>query len=467
MIGLYSEQQIITSNDDSSLLDPALESSNYFATGADRLKVDLSLASLVLDSEGNVETADDFIPLLKFNKGIIEYVKVTDLRSAFDDKLAERTYDESGNYVVDNFTILPEETAEDSETMLLKASSGKAYVGGYQVKTLGPTEIRIPKNTKTETKEFYNVNTTQGNYIKISAVEGILPRPQALVQSETFLELHSELDGNGVPSGNLPTDESTRVGIIAFKGIEYDSFYIDNLVYKLFNHYIALKPDAPLSWAAWADAYNIPEDEGRYLSSILYEGQAALGTVKQGATNITIYGLYREPDASGLAFWYRRYRENGKNVDNILQAFYDAATGLDKTRLTQSSKAYLSVSNGSPFYDGITNTSKITHIVGVPNEYTDHAASGSYSSPFFRANVHVTGRDTQNQIIIFDKKPSDRLIFPLGKSFIKSLSKLQTSYTKVFRGISFVSGSYTTTLSLPESFPLGDGTVPPSTSRAN
>lgn len=467
MIGLYSEQQIITSNDDTSLLDPALESSNYFATGADRLKVDLSLASLELDSEGNVETTDDFIPLLKFNKGVIEYVKITDLRSSFDDKLAERTYDESGNYVVDDFTILPEESALDSETLLLKASAGKAYVGGYQVKTLGPTEIRIPKNTKTETKEFYNVNTTQGNYIKIAAVEGILPRPQSLVQSETFLELHSVLNDSGVPSGEEPSDDTTRVGILAFKGLEYDSFYTDNLVYKLFSHYIALKPDAPLSWEAWAEAYNIPEDEGRYVSSVLYEGEEAIGTVKEGATNITIYGLYREPDASGLAFWYRRYRENGKNIDNILQAFYNAATGLDKTRLTQSSKSFLSVSNGSPFYDGLTNTSKITHIVGVPNEYTDHEATGSYATPFFRANVHSTGRDTQNQFIIFDKKPSDRLIFPIGKSFVKSVSKIQTSYTKVFRGVSFVSGTYTLTLSLPESFPLGDGTVPASTARAN
>lgn len=467
MIGLYSEQQIITSNDDNTLLDPALESSNYFATGADRLKIDLSLASLTLDSEGNVETSDDFIPLLKFNKGVIEYVKVTDLRSAFDDKLAERTYDESGNYVVDNFVILPEESAEDSETMLFKASAGKAYVGGYQVKTLGPTEIRIPKNTKTETKEFYNVNTTQGNYIKIASIEGILPRPQNLIQSETFLELHSVLNESGVPSGADPTDSSTRVGILAFKGLEYDSFYTDNLVYKLFNHYIALKPDAPLSWAAWAETYNIPEDEGRYVSSVLYEGSAALGTVKQGATNITIYGLYREPDASGLAFWYRRYRDAGKNIDNILQAFYDATSGNDRTRITQSSKTFLSVSNGSPFYDGITNTTKVTHVIGVPNEYTDHGASGSYSSPFFKANVHSTGRDSQNQIIIFDKKPSDRLIFPMGKNFIKSVSKLQTSYTKVFRGVSFVSGTYTLTLSQPESFPLGDGTVPPSTSRAN
>jgi hypothetical protein len=467
MIGLYSEQQIITSNDDNSLLDPALESSNYFATGADRLKVDLSLASLPLDSEGNVETTDDFIPLLKFNKGVIEYVKITDLRSSFDDKLAERTYDESGNYVVDNFTILPEESAVDSETLLLKASAGKAYVGGYQVKTIGPTEIRIPKNTKTETKEFYNVNTTQGNYIKIGSVEGILPRPQSLIQSETFLELHSVLDEEGIPSGEEPTDDTTRVGILAFKGIEYDSFYTDNLVYKLFSHYIALKPDAPLSWEAWAEAYNIPEDEGRYVSSVLYEGEEAIGTVKEGATNITIYGLYREPDASGLAFWYRRYRENGKNIDNILQAFYDAATGLDKTRLTQSSKSFLSVINGSPFYDGITNTSKVTHIIGVPNEYTDHEATGSYSSPFFKANVHSTGRDVQNQLIIFDKKPSDRLLFPIGKNFVKSVSKLQTSYTKVFRGVSFVSGTYTLTLSLPESLPIGDGTVPASTARAN
>ena len=48
LIAFIADQQIITSDDDPSLLDPALESSNYFATGADRLKIDLNLSSLEL-----------------------------------------------------------------------------------------------------------------------------------------------------------------------------------------------------------------------------------------------------------------------------------------------------------------------------------------------------------------------------------------------------------------------------------
>ena len=475
MIGLYSEQQIITSSDDNSLLDPALESSNYFATGADRLKVDLAIASLPLSPSGTFTSTDDFIPLLKFNKGSIEYVKISNIQSAFDEKLAERTYDESGSYVVDPFTIIPIETATESENMIVQASAGKAYVGGYQVKTIGPTEIIIPKNNKTETKELYNVNTTQGNYVRISDLLGNLPKPQAVKQDEVFLELHSILHANGEPNLTVtPTNADSRVGIVAVKGLEFDNYYvasgIENLVYRMYSYYTALEPDAPLSWAAWADYYKIDESEGRYLSGILYEGTSLLGTVTPA--NIPIYGLNREPDARGLAFWYREWVRNGRDVTKILEAFYAEAikAGTDATAIVTASKAsedFRSEANGSPFFDGIVNSTKVTHLVGVANEWTSHATSANYGSPFFSAKIHTSGFNSQYQPIVFDIKSFDRLIFPIGKSFIKSVSKIQTSYNKVFSGISFVAGSYTLTLSQPESFPFGDGTIPPSTARTN
>lgn len=483
MIGLYSEQQIITSNDDNSLLDPALESSNYFANGADRLKVDLALASLNLDISGKVETTDNFIPLIKFNRGEIEYVRVTDLRSAFDDKLAERTYDESGNYVVNNFTIIPVETPEESETLVFRASSGKAYVGGYQVQTFGPTEIRIPKNEKTETIEFFNVNTNQGNYLKIHDVQGNIPPIQKVTQGEAFLELHSRIDETGNIIADYPEAANTRVGIVAAKSLEFESYYEDPqtdeefFINKLFYYWYSSEKEAPLTVDAWADIHKFTEDEKNealYLSGILYEGADKIGEV--GLNNVSVYGLYRQPDNVGLAYWYRQWVANNKDVSLILEAFYNEAirSGLDGVRVVTANKddpgsnfAFLTGTNPGPFYDGVINPTKVTHIVGVSNEYTDHATAANYANPFFKAKVHPIGKNNQDQIIVFDLKPVDRLVFPLGKTYVKDVSKIQTTYKKVIRNAAFASGSHTITLSQPESFPLGDGTVTPSTARSN
>ena len=46
IVGLDITESIVTSDDDSDLLDPAVGSSNYFAPGADRYKIDLTLAAM-------------------------------------------------------------------------------------------------------------------------------------------------------------------------------------------------------------------------------------------------------------------------------------------------------------------------------------------------------------------------------------------------------------------------------------
>ena len=232
LVGYLSDQQIITSEDDNTLLDPAFGSSNYFATGADRLKIDLNLVSLDVDSDGKVETnvAGDVIPLLNYNKGQIEFLAELTADADLDKKLAERTYDESGSYVVNQFKISPIVGLETDTDLKFSISEGKAYVGGLSVRTVGATEVIVPKSTLTETKTGYNINTTQGNYFKLANVQYKIISPTELIASSLFLELHSVKN---------PTGANTLIGTLAYKNIEYDS-YVGGVntapQYKLFYH---------------------------------------------------------------------------------------------------------------------------------------------------------------------------------------------------------------------------------------
>jgi len=496
IVGFLSEEQIITSDDDISLLDPALESSNYFALGADRLKIDLSLTSVGLNEyaasteieryadDANAEVqvealttsrivynTEDFIPLIKFNKGEIEYVKELTTDSVLDQKLAERTYDESGSYTVDRFFLYPAEGIEDSENLVFSVSPGKAYVGGYQVKTVGPTELKIPKNTKTETLNSYNVNTTQGNYYKITSVSGGLIKPQLAEAADMYLELHSVEN---------PTSANTKLGTIAHKSMEYDSYSGANVVYKLFTHFYSAEPEVPVSWAAWSSRFNIPELEGRYIANVFYESNSELPAYNSGpvlfsggsispASGTRFYGLFREPDNYGVAYWHREWVAAGRDISRIAGSFVAAALdsgGPDATRILTNTKSFLSVVNNSPFYDGIVNVNQVKSIVGVRNEFTSYGSGASYGNPSFYAKIAEDGLSANN-IILFDKKPSDALLFPLNKTYVKTVQNISTEYTKVFENISFTGGVYTKTLSLPESYPLGDGTIPASTARLN
>lgn len=478
-VGFFYEQKIVDHLDDPSLLDPAVGSSNYFAPGADRLQINLNLTSVNINQDGDPDTREDFLPVLKFVKGEIEYVQEVSGYSELDRKLAERTYDESGNYIVDKFSIIPGETLPESNTLIFSITPGLAYIGGFQVKTVSPTTIEIPKNVSTEVIRGYNINTTQGNYFKIEDIQGSLFASDQIVQSLNFLEGHSDYN---------PTSANTKVADIEVRNIEFDSLNGNKLVYKLFINNIASVEEVPLDWPSWSRAYKIPEDSGRQLANILYEQNLELPFSSSdtpivytppGLSTVTItpssgvrfYSLNREPDASGLAFWYRRWEDENFDLTRIVSGFISEQLqksfngGPDNLdRLTSNTKGFLSVLNNSPFYNGLINPKDIKSIVRVSNPFTSYADSSSYTLPSFKANVSTFGR-LGDAIVTFDKKESDTLLFPTNKDYVKGVTRIGTEYTKTVKGAAFVSGVYTKTFSEPEFFPIGNGEIGASTAR--
>jgi hypothetical protein len=467
LIAFLTGQQIITSEDDPSLLDPAFESSNYFAAGADRLKIDLSLASVdtlqksVSDyiKSGNT-TGKDLIPLINFNQGDIEYLRELSVDSNLEKKLAERTYDESGSYIVDQFQITPRQIVDGNPNLYFNIGPGKAYVGGYPVKTVGTTRLIIPKSTKTETKTGYNINTIQGNYLKVANVQYLLIPPQHTVASANFLELHNVRN---------PANSSTRVGTVSFKNLEYDTSLGKDTIFKFFYNYYAPVTEAPATWSAWSSKYNIPSDEGQYIANILYTNNDLLGNY--GPASTAHYGLFREPDVAGVASWWNYWNSNGRDIAKVKQAFALAAENggtSDSSRILSNTKSYLQVINNSPFIDGLLNVQQVKSIVGVSNELTNQGTSATYGSPFFYADIaDPIGLDSSNAIKVFDQISADKLVYPVNKKYLTTLRNIKTQYNKVYNNAIFTGGTYSKTLSAPETLALGDGTIPSSTARSN
>ena len=468
LVAFLSDQQIITSEDDSTLLDPAFESSNYFASGADRLKIDLSITSLDLGNKSVAQfvklndtdtTNKNIIPLIYFNKGEIEYLRELSVDSNLEKKLAERTYDESGSYVVNEFVITPKNSLATDNNIYFDVGPGKAYVGGFQVRTVGGTEIVIPKSSKTETIESFNINTLQGNYLKVSNVKYSLIPPQTTTASTNFLELHNVRN---------PTTANTRVGTVSFKSLEYSTSLGLDTEFKFFYNYYAPITEAPASWAAWSTKYNIPSEEGQYIANVLYTNNDLL--VNFGVVNTAYYGLFREPDVSGVAQWWTYWNANGRDIAKVKEAFAIAATTStiynDATRVLTQSKSYLEVINNSPFIDGLTNVQQVKSIVGVANELTNYGTSATYATPFFYAEIADSGLSANN-IVVFDKIPADKLVYPVNKSYVKTLKRLKTEYVKVFNNAIFSGGTFSKTLSIPETLAVGDGNIPASTARSN
>jgi hypothetical protein len=100
-VGLNIIETIVTPEDDDSLVDNAQGTSNFNAPGSHRYKIELILSKRSLDSEDD----KNFVELLRLEAGKIIYKTRSTDYSILEQTLARRTYDESGDYVINNFNI--------------------------------------------------------------------------------------------------------------------------------------------------------------------------------------------------------------------------------------------------------------------------------------------------------------------------------------------------------------------------
>ena len=187
-VGLTIVETFITSTDDTSILDNATGSSNANATGAHRFKIDLTLTKLSLTS-----TADaSFVELMRVENGKVQNRVDNTKYSHFEDTLARRTFDESGDYTVSNFDLDIREhlisganrgifataaTSTDGNVasegkLAFGLGQGKAYVKGYEIKKIGTTYIDVDKardfDTDSGTISRFNI----GSFINVDTVFG-------------------------------------------------------------------------------------------------------------------------------------------------------------------------------------------------------------------------------------------------------------------------------------------------------
>ena len=450
----YTEE-IITSTDDESLLDPSIGSSNYFAPGADRLKYNLTLESVDLDEANLTETQDTFIEIMRFIEGRRVYNDPISDATGLRSELAKRTYDESGNYVVKEFVIDPIQVAYENANVKFCLYPGSAYVGGYEVTTVSPTYIEVPKARTTETEEGFNINTNYGNYVVIEAPNGGLidvTKPDGF----SALEVHSVVN---------PLDDSTRIGFMFPKNIEYYSGGGVDTRYKL--HYYYYFPGgaaaAPLSWVSFSAKYDIPIDEAQYISNNLYETNDIIATID----NVNYYGLYREPDVGGLAYWWNVWKTNDENLSLVQELFINAiiygdynGVSFDQPRIYTSLKDFAVTDNNSPFYDTQFSTDigieYARSIVAVDNNFNPNGKT--YANPAFKALIAPEGLDADGKLLQYDTKP-DSLVFPLTRAYVKSVEKISLQYSQVFFDQQFNNGQLQLSLGGNETFAAADGVL--------
>ena len=103
-VGLQLAEKIITPAEDSTLYDNAYGFTNYGAPGANRYQIKLNLITKTTAVEVTSDTLD-YIELIQVKNGVLQSLHDSTQYSQINTMLAERTYDEAGDYVVKPFSF--------------------------------------------------------------------------------------------------------------------------------------------------------------------------------------------------------------------------------------------------------------------------------------------------------------------------------------------------------------------------
>ena len=242
-IGWTVTESIITSAEDTSLLDNAQGSSNYAAAGANRFKILLTLTKKTLT------TTDDsnFVELARVENGVLVNKIMATQYSIINDMLARRTNDESGDYIVKHFDIETRENLNDGtnrgvytaaeggvETKeTFSISPGKAYVDGYEVGLPGTSYVNFDKARTTKNVQNDTVPANLGQYAKVTNVYG---QPD-ITQSGATLDAFKEVQLYDQQTVTRGQSAGTQVGLARSRAFEYGSGDAD-AVTGIYNHYL-------------------------------------------------------------------------------------------------------------------------------------------------------------------------------------------------------------------------------------
>lgn len=172
VVGFSTVETIITANEDDDLFDNALNTKNFTAPGADRLKMTPKLTLLASEI---ARANTDFNILVEWSEGNPFRQNKNTQYSDLGDQMAQRTFDQSGNFVIDTFQVATTFTANsdaDAQLYTTVVDPGQAYISGFKVQTLSNYYIDVDKGLDTQTANN-TISLNLGNYIRLQDCGGI------------------------------------------------------------------------------------------------------------------------------------------------------------------------------------------------------------------------------------------------------------------------------------------------------
>lgn len=205
ILGFKVTETIETVADNPQLYDNQGATLNRSAPGADRYKIKLDLAVYE-----DLAVSDNFIYLCKIRDGrILDQNSAGDNYNILDKRLARRTFEESGDYIVQDFILKFDTNEIDNTKVDVDVSRGIAYLSGYRVAINKPSKITIDKPRTTSLITDEAIGTTYGvYYIARATTNNGLPNPN----DQVTLNDASNFSGSALATAYVSAVEENNDG---------------------------------------------------------------------------------------------------------------------------------------------------------------------------------------------------------------------------------------------------------------
>ena len=434
-VGFYTSEDIIDSNEDTSLLDNATGTYNYAAPGADRLKLTPEL--IVLDKDV-ADANTDFLPIIEFADGRPYKQNQSTVYNVIGDEIAKRTYEESGNYVLDQFIVSTRDSTTFSETasaFKINIDPGKAYINGYRVET-DQYRANVSKGIATATNTNARIRLGFGNYVRVNQLAG-----NFAFNVGGLVELHSAAVTYITSSaGTTITSPATKIGEARMRSLALESGEPGtvNAVYRLYLFDVVM---------------NSGQNFGT-VRSVFYNG------ANDGIADVVLSdaGTAILEDSAGSSLLYNSVPAM-KSVSNISYTYRTT----NETSLTANTLGYIDVTldAGISFpYTGVLTTTAKRDLLVVPRaDYqSTTTATGTVSigtGSTSNLNVTATGVNA-NLFATFSAGDFVRFANSLnGTVVIKQVAQVTSNTTMILTsgpGQTYTGGS--ATLYFPKNVPI-------------
>lgn len=390
-VGLLIEEDIVTAYDDDTLNDNAQGFSNFSAPGADRLKISATFIKKDLDNLND----ENFVELMRIVDGNLQpFAPSKSNDNTLRDTLAKRTFDESGNYVVRPFEVFARENLnnglgnngvyydfestlsgiEPSEDVLtLEISSGKAYVEGYDIETVGTTLIDIDKPRTSKSINNYSLTFNSAASVSVNNIYGT---PRVAITTSDVIQLSDSRVDNASPS-TLPGNQIGVARIYDFYSA--DSKYVDDETkFECYIYDIETFTSLTISSNITLNAPAKIQGNSSGASGYLYSNVSASNSLTLYSSkgkfltgeSLSVNGISSSPTVTAVKDYDFSDAKSIRTVDASTSQVFTADLILNKVKNIAPAATQFTITSGGTVTIGLTTATTTAPKVGNIISYT-------------------------------------------------------------------------------------------------